>query len=159
VNRLTAARLLTTAIIAISAGAVTGLIVMLIRAPAGTVETPRLEGALRAGALEFERYRERLVLDKPVAATSLRATGGVVVELKTIVRNETGHRLHGLEMRGVLTNGQGARLGERVAVIIPQQQALLEPGEEIKVHLVVEGVNPDAQHTDARLEVTGLRFE
>jgi hypothetical protein len=147
-------------VIVASAVVMAGLIFpALTRAPTSTGETPRLEGALRAGAPEFERYRERLVFDSPKATASSRTLGDFVVELKTNVRNETGHRLHGLEMRGVVINAHGTPVGERTAVIIPLQQAVLEPGEEINVRMLIEGVSPDAERAGARLEVTALRFE
>lgn len=147
-------------VVIVSAMVVTGLIFpALTRAPTSTGETPRLEGALRAGAPEFERYRERLVIDNPAATASARTLGDFVVELKTNVRNETGRRVHGLEMRGVVINAQGMPIGERTAVIIPAQQAVLEPGEEINVRLLIEGVSPEAERAGARLEVTGLRFD
>lgn len=129
------------------------------RSPTSTGETPRLEEALRAGAPEFERYRERLVIGNPTATASSRTLGDFVVELKTSVRNETGRRLHGLEMRGVVINAQGMPVGERTAIIIPAQQAVLEPGEEMNVRLLIESVSPDAERAGARLEVTGLRFD
>lgn len=147
-------------VVTLSAMVVAGLIFpTLTRAPTSTGETPRLEGALRAGAPEFERYRERLVIDNPAATASSRTLGDFVVELKTNVRNETGRRLHGLEMRGVVINAQGMPVGERTAVIIPAQQAVLEPGEEINVRMLIEGVSPDAERAGARLEVTALRFD
>ena len=143
-----------------SAVVVTGLILpALTRAPTSSGETPRLEGALRAGAPEFERYHERLVIDNPAATAWSRALGDSVLELKTNVRNDTGRRLHGLEMRGVVINAQGVPVGERTEVIIPAQQAVLEPGEEINVRMLIEGVSPDAERPGARLEVTGLRFD
>ena len=147
-------------VVTVCAVVVAGLIFpALTRAPTSTGETPRLEGALRAGAPEFERYRERLVIDNPPATASSRALGDLVVELKTNVRNETGRRLHGLEMRGVVINAQGTPVGERTAVIIPAQQAVLEPGEEMNVRMLIEGVSPNAERAGARLEVTALRFE
>ena len=147
-------------VVTLSAMVVAGLIFpTLTRAPTSTGETPRLEEALRAGAPEFERYRARLVIDNPAATPSSRTLGDFVVELKTNVRNETGRRLHGLEMRGVVINAQGMPVGERTAVIIPAQQAVLEPGEEINVRMLIEGVSPDAERAGARLEVTALRFD
>lgn len=132
---------------------------VLTRPPASTGETPQLDGALRAGTPEFERYRERLVIDSPEATASPRALGDLLVELKTNVRNETGRRIDGLEMRGVVLNAQGTPVGERIAVIIPLQQTALEPGEEMSVRMLIEGVSPDAERAGARVEVTGLRFD
>jgi len=147
-------------VIVASAVVVAGLFFpALTRAPTSTGETPRLEEALRAGAPEFERYRARLVIDNPAATPSSRTLGDFVVELKTNVRNETGRRLHGLEMRGVVINAQGMPVGERTAIIIPAQQAVLEPGEEMNVRMLIEGVSPDAERAGARLEVTALRFD
>lgn len=129
------------------------------RPPANTGEAARLEGALRAGEPEFEKYRERIVMAEPAATVSSRALGDVVVDLKTSIRNETGRRINGLEMRGAVMNAQGALVGERTAVIIPTQQTTLEPGEEMNARLLIEGISPDAARADVRLEVTGLWFK
>lgn len=130
----------------------------LTRPPDSADETPRLEGALRAGAPEFERYREGILIDSPTGTASQRALGDFVVELKTKVRNETGRRLNGLEMLGVVINAQGASVGERTAIIIPTQQTALEPGEEMSVRILIEGISTDAERADVRMQVTGLRF-
>jgi hypothetical protein len=152
--------LLAGVVIVASVVVVMGLILpALTRPPTSTRESPRLEGAFRAGGPEFERYRERLVIDNPTATASAGTLGDFVVELKTKVRNETGRRLHGLEMRGVVINAQGMPVGERTAIVIPAQQAVLEPGEEMYVHMLIEGFRADAERAGARLEVTGLRFD
>jgi len=139
---------------------VTGLVLpALTRPPTSTGEFPRLEGALRAGAPEFERYRERLVFDSPRATASSRTLGDFGMELKTNVRNETGRRLHGLEMRGVVINAEGMPIGERTAIIIPAQQAVLEPGEKMNVRMLIDGVGPGGERAGALVQVTGLKFE
>jgi hypothetical protein len=140
---------------------VTGWLIFpaLTREPPTTGEAPRLEGALDADAPDFEKHSERVVIAKPVVTVSSRASSDVVLELKTNLRNETGRRISGLEVRAAVVDAQGASVAERTAVIIPEQQTALEPGEEMSVRIVIEGVSPNAERADARLEVTRLRFE
>ena len=131
----------------------------LTRPPATSGGGSLLEGALRADAPEFEKHSERIVIARPAAIVSERAPGDVVVELKTNIRNETGRRISGLEMHGAVVDAQGTSVGERTAVIIPEQQTALEPGEEMSVRMLIEGISPDAERADVRMEVTGLRLD
>lgn len=51
-----------------------------------------------------------------------------------------GGAINGLEMRGVMFDAQGFPAPERTAVIIPTQQAALEPNEAIKARILHENV-------------------
>ena len=125
--------------------------------PASSVmEKPRLEGALRAGASEFDEVRPRILVEKPQATIAPRALGDEVVELTTSVRNETGRTINGLELRGAVLDSQGAAIRERTVVIVPAQQAALAPGETMNVRILLEGVDPNSDRTDRHVEVTGV---
>ncbi len=119
----------------------------------------RLEGALRRGALEFDEYRERVVIEQPQAIVARRATSDLALELTATVRNDTGRIIKGLEVRGTVVDSQGSPLNELVAVVIPAQQAAIEPNEAIKARLLLEGVRPDAARASVRMEVTGVIFD
>ena len=119
----------------------------------------RLEGALRAGALEFDEYYERIVIEQPQAIAASPAVGDLALELIAMVRNDTGRVIKGLEVRGTLIDPQGEPVSERVAVIIPTQQTAIEPNEAIKARLLLEGVRPEPTHAGVRVEVTGVIFD
>jgi hypothetical protein len=125
----------------------------------GAGEMSRLEGAFRAGSPEFEQYHQRIILDQFQAIVSSRAPGDLVMELTASVRNDTGHTINGLEIRGIVVDTQGFPLREHVAVIIPTQKSALEPNEVISAHIPLERIMPEAERADIRVEVTGVLFD
>jgi hypothetical protein len=50
-------------------------------------------------------------------------------------------------------------VGERTLIVVPAQQATLKPDETVSVRVLLEGIKPEAERANTRLEVTGLRFE
>jgi len=127
-----------------------------------TVPAPpetRLENALRAGDQEFEQDRKLILVERLNATQSTRGLGDVVMELTATVKNTTGRRLNGLELRGAVVDAQGAPVGERTEIVIPARQALLKPDESLNVRVVLEGIKPDADRSNILMEVTGIRFE
>ena len=120
---------------------------------------PRLEGALRPGVVEFEELSGRIVVEQPVAMEKLHPMNDKVIELTTIVRNNTGRTIRGLEMRGAVFDTQSSLLRERTAVIIPVRQTALEPEEAIGVRILLEGLDPQADHAGVLMEVTGVHVD
>jgi hypothetical protein len=119
----------------------------------------RLEGALRVGAQEFDEYRERIVIEHPLAIVAPRGDSDLALELTATVRNDTGRIIKGLEVRGTVVDSQGIPLSELVAVVIPTQQTAIEPNEAIQARLLLEGVGPEAAQVGVRMEVTGVIFD
>jgi len=120
---------------------------------------PRLEGAVRAGELEFENLRNSLVVEDLVATKASEPSGDTVMELTGSVRNTTERGISGLEIRGAVVDGEGQRLRERTVVVTPAEKGKLQPGEKLNVRLMLEGIDPKAENADVRLEVAGVRFE
>jgi hypothetical protein len=120
---------------------------------------PWLEGALRAGAPEFESLRERIIVEDLVRTTSMRTSDDAVVELSANVRNETGRNIHALEMRGAVMSGDGQVLFERAVIVMPAERTKLQPGESLNVRVVLEGVDSRAEQADVRMEIVGVRFD
>ena len=79
-------------IVAIAAAVfIAGLFYLLMRAGGSSSSPPaRLEGAIRAGSPEFERYGKSIVCDTPEADEAKRALGDIVMTLHTTIRNFTG---------------------------------------------------------------------
>jgi hypothetical protein len=130
----------------------------LVSRPAAEVAEPRLEGALRPGAAEFDEHRPRIVLERPRAAVAPRALGDRVVELNTSVRNETGRAISGLELRGAVLDSRGEAVRERTVIVVPGQRTALAPGETMDVRILLEGLDPDSDRAETRVEVTGFRL-
>ena len=125
----------------------------------GAEEKSQLEGAVRAGSPEFEQYRDSITMEQSRAMVAHRTFDDPVIELTTIVRNDTGRAINGLEMRGVAFDAQGLPVREHTAVIVPTQQTVLEPNEVIKARILLEDISPDVERADIRMEVTGVLFD
>ena len=120
---------------------------------------PRLEGALREGAPKFESLRERIIVEDLVRTTSTRTTGDTLIELSANVRNETGRNISALEMRGAVMRGGGQVLSERAVIVMPAERTKLPPGESLNVRVVLEGVDGQAEQTDVKMDIVGVRID
>lgn len=124
----------------------------------GSVD-PVLEGAVRAGAPEFEQYHSKIALDAPEADEAKRALGDIVMNLQTTVRNFTGRTLNGLEIRGAVVDHQNKAVMERTIVVIPTRQPELEPNRTMIVAVRLEGMKDSDDRANIRMEVTGFKFK
>jgi hypothetical protein len=122
------------------------------------VSEPRVEGLIRPGMPEFEKLREKIIVDQPVAGEFTRSLDDSSIEVGGTVRNTTGRTISGLEIRAALLDPQYFSVSERSVLIVPARQTVLEPGEAIKVRLLLEGVSPAAERVSPLLEVTGIGF-
>jgi hypothetical protein len=120
---------------------------------------PQLKGAMRPGAAEFEELRGGILVEKPVGMEKLHPMNDRIIELTSTVRNNTGHTIRGLEMRGAVFDARSAVLRERTVVIIPARQTALEPEETISVRILLEDLNPEAERAGVLMEVTGVNVE
>ena len=123
------------------------------------IPVPRLEGLIRPGMPEFGKLREMIVLDHLVAGESTRSLDDSVVEVGATVRNATGRTISGLEIRAALLDSQLFSVSERTVLIVPARQTVIEPGEAIKVRMMLEGVGPAARRVTPLMEVTGIGFD
>jgi hypothetical protein len=119
----------------------------------------RLERALQPGQLEFEQFREQIVIEELVGTEKVHPFNNLAVEMTATVRNNTGRTITGLELRGAIADAQNATLRERTVVIIPARQTVLEPDEAISVRVLLESISKDSDRAHPVLEVTGIRFD
>ncbi|MDQ3802449.1 MAG: hypothetical protein M3416_01120 [Acidobacteriota bacterium] len=92
------AAIITTCIVLVAAGA---LHLTLTRPAASPAAQPRLEGALRPEMPEFERLREKIIVEQLIATEAPRPLNNdFSLEMKATVRNTTDRTLSGLELRG-----------------------------------------------------------
>lgn len=142
-----------------SAILVAGFLYWMTRPGATTGNGPqRLEGALRAGAPEFEQYKSKIVLDKPEATEATRPIGDIVMTLQTTVRNFTGRTITGLEMRAAVVDLQGQPVKERTVIIIPNRQTELEPNRALLVPIVIDGMSKEADRANIVMEVAAIKI-
>lgn len=131
----------------------------LLRASSGGSVEPVLEGAIRAGSPEFEKYHSQIVLDPPEADEAKRALGDIVMNLQTTVRNFTGRTLNGLEIKAAVVDHQGKSVRERTVVVIPTKQSELAPNKTMLVVVRLEGMKETDDRANIKMEVTGFRFK
>ncbi len=125
----------------------------------GRVFEQRLEGAIRRESPGFEQLSGLLVVERLAAAEAPLPLNDQAVEITGTVRNATGRTVTGLELRGVILDALSTPVRERTVVVVPARQAALEPGEAIRVSILLEGVSPEAERAAHAMEVTGLRFD
>jgi hypothetical protein len=139
------------------------LFYFLMRATGGGTVTPTLQGAIRPGSAEFERVRERIVLDEPVADEGKRALGDIVMTLSTTVRNFSGKTLSGLEIKGAVIDHQNQPVKQRTIVIIPSPAPggiqELAPNKTIVARVVLDGMTDTDDRANIKMEVTGIKFK
>ncbi|HEY0408477.1 MAG TPA: hypothetical protein VGC89_22270 [Pyrinomonadaceae bacterium] len=147
---------------------IAGLIIFVktrpVKAPLGSGPPPqqRLEGALRAGAPEFEQAKKFIGVDEPEATEGNRVVGDIVMTLTTTARNFTGRTISGLEMRAAVVDLQGKTIKERYVIVVPNNArnvAELEPNKTLPVSVTIEGFSKSDVRAQIQMEVTGVKFK
>lgn len=140
-----------------------GGIVYIAKRPTATgAQQAKLEGALRPGSPEFEKYKALITVDKPEATEGARAIGDIVMTLTTTVRNFTGKSISGLEMRGAVIDLEGKTVKERMVIVVPNTATNvdeLEPNKTLAVPILIEGMSKEADRANIKMEVTAIRFK
>jgi len=155
-------RIVLIAVVIISLLLIGGLIYIAKSPSTGGTGQPQLEGALRAGSPDFEKYKALIRVDDPEATEGARAIGDIVMQLTTTVRNFTGKTVTGLEMRGAVVDLQGNPVKERTVIVIPNTFAgltELENNKTIPVKINIEGMSKDADRANIKMEVTAIRVK
>lgn len=121
-----------------------------------------LEGALRAGAPEFEQAKQRIGTDEPQALEGASVAGGIWMRLTTTVRNFTGRTITGLEMRAAVVNLEGKPIRERYVIVVPNagtNVTELDNNGTLPVAIVIEGFSKADVRANIQMEVTGVKFK
>ncbi len=122
----------------------------------------RLEGALRAGSPDFEKYRPLLRTDDPDATEGTRAIGDIVMTLHTTARNFTGRTINGLEVRAAVVDLSGKPIKERTVVVVPNRSTgltELQPNKTLPVFITLEGFSKSDVRANIKMEVTALKLK
>ena len=118
-----------------------------------------LQGAVRAGSPDFEKYKAQIVLDDPEATEAKRALGDIVMSLQTTVRNLTGKTINGLEIRAAVVDYQGQPVKQRTVIVVPTRQPELPPNKTMQVPVMLEGMSDTDARANIKMEVTAFRFK
>lgn len=152
-------RLVSVGIMVVAAVVAIGVLFYFVFGSRLPAELVQLEGAVREGSPAFEQLSRGLNVGKPVALKSSDASGELLLQLNTTVQNDTGRRIRGLEMRGVVLNAHGSTVAERTVIPIPAQQTVLEPGEALNVRIRIQGITDDTERADIAVEVTAVLLD
>lgn len=140
----------------IAAVLIGGFFYLLLRKTAVPTPPPSLQGAVRAGSPDWEKYSKLIALDEPEADEAKRALGDMVMSLHTTVRNFSGRTIVGLEMRGAVVDHDGKPVKEKTLVVIPGRQPELEPNKTMKVSIMLDGFKDSDDRANIKMEVTGF---
>ena len=135
-----------------------GFFYLLLRRTVATAP-PTLQGAIRPGSPDWDKYNKLIVLDEQDADEAKRALGDTVMSLHATVRNLTGRTITGLEIRGAVVDHDGRPVKERTLVVSPGRQAELEPNKTMKAALMLEGFSDSDDRANIKMEVTGFTLK
>jgi hypothetical protein len=133
-----------------------GFFYLLLRKTVAPTPPPTLQGAIRPGSADWDKYNKLIVLDEQEADEAKRALGDTVMSLHTTVRNLAGRTITGLEIKGAVVDHDGRSVKERTIVVIPGRQPELDPNKTMKVAVMLEGFSDSDDRANIKLEVTGF---
>jgi len=147
-------------VVAVAAAVVIALFFyVLMRAGGGGSGEPTLQGAIRPGSPEFDKYKAGLVLDDPEAFEAKRALGDTVMTLKTTMRNLTGKTMNGLEIYAAVVDHQGKPVRDRSVVVIPTRQPELAPNKTMDVAIELAGFKDTDDRANIKMQIAGVKFK
>src|SRR5436853_2915269 len=103
----------------IAAVLIGGFFYLLLRKSVAPSPPPTLQGAIRRGSPDWDKYSKLIALDDPEDDEAKRALGDTVMTLQTTVRNFTGRTITGLETRSAVVDHDGKPVMERTLLVIP----------------------------------------
>lgn len=119
----------------------------------------RLEGALQPGQPEFEEFRPHIAIEQVVGTEKVHPFDTMAVAMTATVRNNTGRNISGLELRGAILDRTNSNVRERIVLVIPRQQKILESGEAINTRILIDRIDKESDRAHLVLEVTAIRFD
>jgi hypothetical protein len=142
----------------IAAVLIGGFFYLLMRRTVAPTSQPALEGAIRPGSPDWEKYGKLVARDEPEADEAKRALGDTVMTLHTTVRNFTGRTIVGLEMWAAVVDHDDKPVKERTLVVIPGRQDELDPNKTMKVSMMLEGFTDTDDRANIKMEVRGFKL-
>ena len=120
-----------------------GIVVYLKTRPepkAAVVLDQKLEGGIRAGSPDFEKFRDLIKLDDPEGEYARSVSGGIEMRMATTARNFTGRTITGLEMKGSVVGLEDKVIKDRTQIVIPSNAlSELENNQTARVPISIPG--------------------
>ena len=133
-----------------------GFFYLLLRQSVASGTPSALQGAIRPGSPDWDKYAKLIALDDPEADEAKRALGDTVMTLQTTARNFTGKTITGLEIRASVVDHDGKAVKQRSLVMIPGRQTELDPNKTMRVAIVLDGFTDEDDRANIKMEVTGF---
>ena len=133
-----------------------GFFYLLLRKSVAPSTVTTLQGAVRPGSPEWDKYAKLIALDDPEADEAKRALGDTVMTLQTTARNFTGKTITGLEIRASVVDHDGKPVKQRTLAVIPGRQTELDPNKTMRVAIVLDGFTDEDDRANIKMEVAGF---
>jgi hypothetical protein len=140
----------------IAAVLIGGFFYLLLRKSVASSPPQTLQGAIRPGSPDWDKYIKLIALDDPEADEAKRALGDTVMTLQTTVRNFTGRTITGLEVRGAVVDHDNKPVKQRILVVIPGRQPELDPNKTMRVSILIDGFSDSDDRANIKMEVIGF---
>ena len=141
---------------------VLALVVILIRQALIPANQGGLDNAVRAGAADFDAYREKLVFEDQEIIVHPNMMGMSQYEVKAKVTNRGEREVSGLELLGKIIDLQDVVVAQNVSLPIPRLRSKpLAPGETMRISVKVDAPAKvlEADVKTVTIELKGLRFQ
>lgn len=117
-----------------------------------------LEGSYREGSPEFDAITKDIIIstsDKTVESPN--AFGSISMFIVGKIRNKGNKTINGLEVNVAVIDQFNAVIKEKRVLVVPTQQEVLGPGENIPITLSIEGFKKSDDRANIRWKVTAIR--
>ena len=151
----------------IAAVLIGGLFYLLMRKSAAPTPPATLQGAIRPGSPDWDKYAKLIVLDDPgdcpedgsrfCAYESKRGLGDIQMTLRATVRNFTGRTLTGLEVTAAVIDHDGKPVRQRTRIVVgPSGVAELLPNKTTTISVLIDGFSDTDDRANVKMDVTGF---
>lgn len=152
---------------AIAAVVIGAFFYLLMRKSAAPSPPATLQGAVRPGSPDWDKYSKLIVLDDPgdcpeegsrfCAYESKRGLGDTQMTLRATVRNFTGHTITGLEITAAVIDHQDQPVRQRTRIAIPSSTiAELLPNKTTSFSIIIDGFSDSDDRANVKMDVTGF---
>ncbi len=120
-----------------------------------------LEGAFREGSPEFATMMRRIIAETDPDKTweSPLGTGYLMMNIAGRIKNFSDKTLTGLEVQVSVIDQFGKTVKDKRVIVVPTQQATLEPQGVMDVVVRIDGFNKDDDRARIRWLVTAIKVK
>lgn len=151
----------------IAAVFIAGFFYLLLRKSVATTPSPTLQGAVRPGSPDWDKYSKLIVLDDPgdcpeegsrfCAYESKRTLGDIQMTLRATVRNFTGKTITGLEIYAAVLDHQDQPVKQRTRIVVPATNVPeLLPNKTTPISFVLDGLLDEDDRANVKMVVSGF---